>query len=110
MNKKNAIIHGECIIFESEIPADAVLEKIDTNFTIIANSETTGNHHVIDMNPGVAFFKKDNRRFMRNEQPTSVRCVIADRHDTVVIKPGNYEIGIQQEFDYFAMAKRNVQD
>jgi hypothetical protein len=109
--KTKAIIHGECIIFESKIPQDASLEEQDKSFVIIANSEVTGNHHVIDRpSNAVQFFTKDKKRYMRNSQPTNVRCVIADRHTSIPIPAGDWEIGIQQEYDYIAQVKRNVQD
>jgi len=85
--KQKAIIHGECIIFESKVPQDAILEEQD-----------------------VQFFTKDKKRYMRNSQPTNVRCVIADRHTSIPIPAGDWEIGIQQEYDYIAQVKRNVQD
>ena len=106
--KTKAILHGECIIFESKIPEDAVLEKQDSSFVIIANSEVTGNHHVIDRPSTVQFFMKDKKRYMRNSKPTTVRCVIAERHTAIPIPAGDWEIGIQQEFDYIAQVKRNV--
>jgi hypothetical protein len=109
--KTKAVIHGECIIFQSQVPQDAVLEKHNTPQVIIANSEVTGNHHVIDRpSDAVQFFTKDKKRYMRNSQPTNVRCVIADRHTAIPIPAGDWEIGVQQEFDYISMAKRNVQD
>lgn len=109
--KPKAIIHGECIIFQSQVPQDAVLEKHNTSQVIIANSEVTGNHHVIDRpSNAVQFFTKDKKRYMRNSEPTNVRCVIADRHTAIPIPAGDWEIGVQQEFDYISMAKRNVQD
>jgi hypothetical protein len=35
---------------------------------------------------------------------------MAERHTTIDIAPGTYTIGIQQEYDYIAFAKRNVAD
>jgi hypothetical protein len=108
------VLHGECIVFESKIPKDAVLEKAKegATFMIVAESEVTGNHHVIDLKPGnaVQFFRAGNKRFMRNTVPTEIRCVVAERHTAITLPPGEHEIGIQQEFDYFTQAKRNVQD
>ena len=110
MKRKKAIVHGECYLFESSIPKDAVQETNTGEFVIIADSETTGNHHVIDLKPGVSFFKKGNRRFVQCKEDTAVRCVLTERHDTVPLKKGTYEIGIQQEYDYFTEALRNVRD
>lgn len=108
--KPKAILHGECLISETTIPADAVVEDLKDAFVIVANSETTGNHHVIDRPAGVTFLKAGAKRYMSNTVPTDVRCVIADRHDNITIPPGQWEIGAQEEFDYFAQAKRAVQD
>lgn len=109
--KAKAVLHGECLIFEAKIPQDAVKENTkNSGYEIIADSETTGNHHVIDLEPGIEFFKKGETRFVKNSKPMNVRCLHADRHDTIQLPAGEYQIGYQQEFDYFEMAKRNVRD
>lgn len=109
-NNADAILHGECIIFQSRIPENAAEEQHSESEVIIAPSETTGNHHVIANKPGVTFLNSDGRRFVRCSVPTEVRCVIKDRHDSIPLPVGDYEIDSQQEFDYLAMQKRNVQD
>lgn len=108
--KPEVILHGECMVFAAEIPADATALKVDGPFLIVADSETTGNHHVIDRGPGVEFLEHEGRRFLRNSQPTKIRCVHENRHDAVVLEPGTYEFGTQQEYDPFTENMRNVQD
>jgi hypothetical protein len=110
MNSPKAILHGECIIFEAKIPIEAKPEKIDGAVAIIANSEVTGNHHVIDMTPDIEFYQVDKKRYFKCSSPATVRCLMQERHDTVTLPPGEYGIDIQQEYDYFAQAKRNVAD
>lgn len=112
MKKPKAYIHGECIITQvKSIPTDAKQEKVDGNYCIIAPSEVTGNHHVIDCQEGVEFFlTRDNRRFIQNSVEASVRCLIADRHTTVNLPPGTYEIGRQNEYDYITQALQKVRD
>jgi hypothetical protein len=109
---REVILHGECAIKTGAvIPDSAKRRVIKEKAVIIADSETTGNHHVIDMKPGVEFFDtEDGRSFMQNSVPTDVRCVVADRHDSITLEPGTYEIGMQQEYDYFEQALRNVRD
>lgn len=109
-SKSSAILHGECAIIQTKIPADAEMDTPKTGVLIIADSETTGNHHVMDMVPGIEILKKGNQRFVRNSVPANVRCVVADRHDTLTVPPGEWEFVIAQEFDYFEMSKRNVRD
>lgn len=105
-----AILHGECGIIQTKIPQGATPVKVENGVLILADSETTGNHHVLDMVPGVEVLEKDNKRFIRNSAPANVRCIHQDRHDTLTIPPGEWELSIAQEFDYFEMAKRNVRD
>lgn len=113
MNKKReAILHGECIIkAQAVIPEGAKRKEIKDNFVVVAPSETTGNHHVVDVHPGVEFFDgPDNTLFMKNSKSTQVRCIHADRHDAIEIPAGTYEFGSQKEYDYFEQVLRNVAD
>lgn len=108
-----AILHGECLIFESQIPHDAIVENNNSGETIIiAPSETTGNHHVIRNSPNIKFYHNSDksRRFVSSTEPISVECVLKERHDKIELPPGNYEIGIQQEFDYLTLQKQQVRD
>jgi hypothetical protein len=116
MSKKtkinDVILHGEAMIFKSSLPKDA--KKIKTTndkFHIIADSETTGNHHVVDCEEGVEFFMDENgTMFMKNSKQTQVRCVQANRHTEIPIETGTWEFGIQEEYDHFAQHLRKVRD
>lgn len=110
--KKKAILHGECIVKEcADLPEGCTEIKTDKEL-IVAPSETTGNHHVIETPQGVKFYhnSKTNKRYMVNSVPTDIKCVHPDRHSPITINPGVYEVGSQQEFDYFSLSKRNVKD
>jgi len=48
--------------------------------------------------------------YMKNSEPTQVRCVLEKRHDAIAINPGSYEFGIQMEYDHFSANLRNVRD
>ena|SRR6056297_960488 len=109
--KNSVIIHGECMIFRNSIPKNAKgIEPSNRTYMIVADSETTGNHHVVDTPEGVSFYELDGIRYMKNEVPTKVRCVQADRHDAIVLEPGSWEFGIQQEYDHITEEIRSVQD
>ena len=108
--KPEVILHGECMVFQSEIPSDAKPMTVGGPHLVVADSETTGNHHVVDCGPGVLMLEHEGRRFMRNSEPTTIRCIRADRHDAIEIPPGDYEFGTQQEWDPFAENLRNVRD
>ena len=113
---KRHIVHGEANLFEVDSIPDGAKKLIPSsamiagNGLIIAESETSGNHHVIEMKAGVEFFEKDGTLYMRNTQPTTVNCVHAGRHDTVDIPPSIWKRKIAKEFDYLTMEKRNVAD
>jgi len=109
------ILHGEAMIFKSTLP-DNIKQIQPTNvglgFHIIADSETTGNHHVVDANDSTSFFTNDDASvtYMSNTKPTVVRCLVADRHTDVTLPAGTWEFGIQKEYDHFEQHLKNVRD
>lgn len=111
-NKQNEVIlHGEAMLFPSELPSDAVeIKPTNAQYHIIADSETTGNHHVIDMVEGTKVFKSGDRLFVKNTKPSKVRCVHPNRHDAIGLAPDVYECSQQLEYDHFAQNLRNVRD
>lgn len=107
----DAIIHGEVIIHKTkEVPQGATKLNLTHSYHIIAPSETTGNHHVIDVKDGVEFYEKNGTLYMKNEVPTEVRCLIKNRHDSVTLEPSVWEIDKQREYDYFKQVHRVVAD
>ena len=104
------------MIFSSKLPAEAKAIKPNADaYHIIADSETSGNHHVVDYAPGVQFFEVENKDgsktfFMKNEVATQVRCLHDNRHGTETLTPGTYEFGVQEEFDHVAQHVRKVRD
>ena len=114
MNKNEVILHGECMVFTSNLPK--MIKKIDQSkikngYVIVADSETTGNHHVVDIIDGVDVFENESGViFVQNSVPTKIRCLHADRHDEETLMPGTYEFGFQQEYDPFSVRLQNVRD
>ena len=104
--------HGELCIFKSDknIPVGAKKLSPEKIGYIVAPSETTGNHHVVEEKEGVELYEKDGVMYLKAEVPTDVFCVIKERHDTITLEPGIYEIEPAKEFDYLSGEKRNVAD
>lgn len=110
MNKNEVILHGECMVFASKLPSN--LKKMEKKlFIIVAPSETTGNHHVVDVVDGVDFYENESGTlFMESSVDTTIRCVMAERHDAITIPAGTYEFGSQVEYDPFTARLQKVRD
>ncbi len=113
MKNNEVILHGECMVFPSKLPNNIKKKKISKKigFVIVADSETTGNHHVVDAIDGVNFYEDEKGAlFMESTVDTQIRCVHADRHDAITIPAGTYEFGTQQEYDPFTARMQKVRD
>lgn len=107
-SKKQVFLHGECIIKEIESLPENLTKREDEHSIMIAESETIGNEHRIKIKEGVEFFEDSNGiLYMRNTLPTEVYCLHAERHDTIEIPEGIWEIDKAIEYDYFV--NRNIE-
>ena len=110
-NNIGVVLHGECMIFPSNLPENSkIIPPRQEGYVIVAPSETTGNHHVVDTPEGVTFYESNGIKFMVNSVPTTVRCVIKERHDAIELPPGTWEFGSQQEYDPFTARMNEVRD
>lgn len=115
---KRLKLHGEVAFYElSELPAGAKPytpkqnELVSDGRFIVGESETTGNHHVIETHPQkIELYELNGEMYMRVKEDVKVGCVHKDRHDDMNLEPGIYKKKIQKEYDYFEMEKRNVAD
>lgn len=106
-----AYFHGECVIkkVKSTILTDANRLECSGDY-IIAPSEVSGNHHMLEVKEGVKLYEKNGVVYVKNEVPTDVYCVVKERHDNITLEPGIYEVTPAQEYDYLTQEKRNVAD
>lgn len=99
--------HGELCIFRGvSVPKDSKKRK-DYK---LADSETTGNHHMLEEKEGVELYEKDGVIYVKNDVPVDVYCVVKERHDNITLDPGVWEVTPAQEYDYLTQEKRNVAD
>lgn len=117
MQKKKHISHGEVNLFEVDgIPKTAKLIKPSKSQLVgkgfkIADSETTGNHHLVELAPGVEIYEDtDGTIYIRNTNPTQVSCVDVKRHDTVELPASTWKRKPSKEVDHLRQLKRNVAD
>jgi hypothetical protein len=75
---------------------------------VIAKGETTGHAHRVGTLEAAELYRMDGKMFLCvGEGGVSI---VHEEHAPVTLDPGNYEIHIDQFFDYSAQALRNVQD
>lgn len=110
-DKKRMYLHGECIIKEIEKLPENLEKREDEDSIMIAESETVGNEHRIRVKEGIEFFEDESGTlYMRNTTPTEVYCLHEQRHDTIEIPEGIWEIDKAVEYDYSAHMERKVVD
>ena len=109
---KKCYAHGEMNIFESDaaIPKDAEIIKPEAGKYVIAKSSVTGNDHCVEAKKSVELRQKDQVFYLSAKEPVEVFCLLKDRHDSITLQAGNYEIEAAKEFDYYEMVKRQVAD
>ena len=110
MKNNEVILHGECMIFPVNCIPPTATKLTVKNYLVVADSETTGNHHVVDADDGVSFFNNNGVMFMDVEKEATVRCLHTERHDAIKVPAGTYEFGIQQEYDPFTARLNKVRD
>jgi hypothetical protein len=112
MQNNEVLFHGEVKVTKGTIPAGAKkIEKFTADkYHIVAPSETTGNHHVVEVVPSMELYEKDGVFFLKTEEETKIECLIKERHDEIVLPAGIYEIGSQVEYDPFSKRLEKVRD
>jgi hypothetical protein len=113
MNMQRKIhFHGELCIVEVEETKVVGKQLVSSEDVKLADSEVTGNDHMLEMVKGVTVFSDADadRFFVKSEVPATIYCKIRDRHTDLVLPAGTYEIGKAQEWDHIEQSRRNVLD
>lgn len=109
--KKRMYFHGECVIAEITKLPENLKARNEKDSIMIAESETVGNEHRIKIKEGVEFFEDDNGvLYMKNTVSTDVYCLHAERHDTITLPEGLWQIDKAQEYDYLTSKIIEVRD
>jgi len=107
--------HGEVNFYQLKKGIPKNVKKIipKKGYYKVADSEVTGNHHLVEDMDGVSLYQheeNENLMYMRNEKPAKVKCIIESRHDTIEIPAGNWEIEGSYEYDYLTEEVRIAKD
>lgn len=109
---KKMLFHGECVARQiDELPKDLKPVKPENGYVRIAESEVTGNHHqVLVKDKDIEFYERDGVLYAKVNEPTTVECVLKERHDDCVLPVGYWEFKKAQEFDPLEQELRSVAD
>ena len=88
MNEKTWL-HGEVLIKKvvGGIPVGAKKVVAVNGCYKVADSESTGNHHLLEAIEGCDLYEKDGVFYLKATETVRVRCVDEKRHDTIEIEP-----------------------
>ena len=111
--KTKISFHGElCIVEVDEIPSRAKPIKTYGKDYKLADSEATGNHHMLSVHPGVALAGFDGDVYAKvTEKSSKIYCMLENRHTDHSLDSGKtYKIVPSQEWDYIEQQRRAVRD
>ena len=105
--------HGEVLLSKAKsLPKGLKKVKLyKDGCYILADSETSGNYHLLEAKEGVELFEDSNGvLWLKNDVPTDVYCAVKERHDNITLEPGIWEIDNAQEYDHLNDISRQVKD
>ena len=96
--------HGDLLIKEVKKTAGKLVKH--TGSFVLAEGTRTGHHHTLT-GKGFKVRETADNRYLEIKSPTRLTH---QEHDTITIKPGNYVIEHEREFDYELQEARQVMD
>lgn len=112
----NVNFHGEVVIKKVKMSLPKGSKKLNpkNGQYKIADSETTGNFHLLEAKDSVEVYEKDGILYAKSNENIKVTCVDKSRHDTQTLEPTTndelFVISPAQEYDHLLQEKRNVAD
>ncbi len=112
MKKMKVGFHGEVIAVSiTKLPENLKTISPANGYVIVAESETTGNHHRVAVaDKKVDFYEKDGTLYMKNLESVEIGCVVEERHDTEILPAGIWEFRKALEFDPVEEVLRQAAD
>ena len=98
--------HGDVLLKECALPEEKNVLK-ESNEVTIALGEATGHHHTLYGSVPIGLFEFDDRRYLQIQEEVELRH---QEHHMLKIEPGNYEVIIEREYDYFEETMKKVVD
>jgi hypothetical protein len=109
--KKRQLQQGDVIIKEIEALPEVVNPVTKQNGRIIImEGEAAGHNHVIDTDKAALWVLEKGGAARKYLKVAELVTIYHDEHKPLLISAGIYEIGRIQEYDYFTMLERIVND
>ncbi len=100
--------HGDVLIQEiTALPKGVKKLAPKGKRWILAEGEVTGHAHAIEQIEDCCVYEKEGVVYITVDREVKLRH---EEHHTQTIEPGNYRVGIVQEYDYLNEMARNVAD
>ena len=97
------IVQGDVFLTPATIPAGAT-KRPDR---ILARGEATGHSHALAETDDAELFESDGVLYLRVTQASAVQH---EEHARVLVPPGEWKVGVVQEYDPFLEEARKVRD
>ena len=86
---------------------ESIPENLKTHNGVIAEGETTGHAHRVDLTNVDVFVADDGTLYCQAKEEFTITH---EEHKTITLPKGNYKVRRVQEFDHFAEEARSVKD
>ena len=113
-------LHGEAILTKVDVLPEGAKKKtpssneLDGNGFIIAESETSGNHHCVALKEGVSIFEKEGTIFIDVQEAAKVYnskgVLELSGHKSMTLESGVWQLGYALEYDPIQEMRRKVAD
>lgn len=107
---QNFYRHGDVLFRRVEKPKKLRIDGEQKDTHVVAYGEATGHHHRLTALGGAINAMKGFDEKVYVEIVEKAAKLSHEEHSALSIQPGFYEITIEQEYDYFERASRNVVD
>lgn len=103
---KNAAQQGDVVLRKLKAMPEGTAKIISRKRLVLAEGEHTGHNHVIE-DDEAELIQIGERMLLKLTKPATVKH---QEHKPITLSPGIWEVGRVNEFDYFAMMKKQVVD
>jgi hypothetical protein len=105
----NNFRHGDIDFIKEDVNVSKLKKISKNNSHVIAEGEKTGHHHCITATKGTCDVYQDKNGNMV-VKIDGVAVLTHPEHKTLTFLTGTWTVKREQEYDYFAKAKRQVID